>query len=102
MRNLVLGALAVLCVAGCAKGRGGGGSDGGGGGAGAPAKPPMSIVVTPATSTIALQPAGNAKFSGSVQLVATATYADGTTGDVSAAAIWTASEPSVSVNQGNA
>src|SRR5262249_22313669 len=93
--NLLLCALPVLLLSGCTvRGRHGGdgvGTD----------KPPVSVAVAPATATIPLQPSGNARFSGSLHLTATATYADGTTADVTQVATWTASEPSAAVGQGD-
>ena len=101
MRNLALGALALLAVAGCARSRTNGGGAGGSGGGNGNGKPPVSLAVTPATTTVALQAIGNAKFSGSAQLVATATYADGSTADVSAAATWSAADPTATVSNGD-
>jgi hypothetical protein len=96
MWNLLLCALSVLLAAGCAV-RGRHGGDGGVG----TDQTPVSVAVAPATATVPLQPSGNAKFSGSTQLTATATYADGTMADVTAVATWTASEASVGVGKGN-
>src|SRR5438445_979377 len=81
MRNVAVCALAALLLAGCKPGSrtGGTGGGGGGGGGGGNVKPPVSLVVTPATAMVALMPAAAAQgsFTGSVKLTATASYDDG-------------------------
>jgi hypothetical protein len=60
-----------------------------------------ALAVTPAMATIALQPGTSAgSYSGGTALTARATDASGTSRDVTSAVLWSASDPSLSVDAG--
>jgi uncharacterized protein YjdB len=77
------GFLAAALVAGC----GGGGDQGRDPILGLPAADLVSVAVTPATASVAI--------GASQQLVATATYTDGSSRDVTVGAAWTSATPAV-------
>ncbi|MET0858289.1 MAG: Ig-like domain-containing protein [Telluria sp.] len=78
-----VGFLAAALVAGC----GGGGDQGRDPILGLPAADLVSVAVTPATASIAI--------GASQQLVATATYSDGSSRDVTVGAAWTSAAPAI-------
>ncbi|MDB4970888.1 MAG: hypothetical protein JWN44_6577 [Myxococcales bacterium] len=88
-------AAGALAVAACSNGAHHGSN-------GATGASPLSIAIAPSAATVALSATGSATYSGSTRFTATATYADGSTADVSDAASWGASEASVAVAQGKA
>ena len=83
MKNFpILFALMIFVMSGCGGGGGGTAST-----SGAAAKPLSSITVSPGSSSVAV--------GGTTQFIATGTYTDGTTQDITASVTWNSSEASV-------